>query len=181
MNNPQDRTRQNTKNEQPKLATIRLGFRGDSAAEMFRQRLGRTLRNTCNNVRPRIIFTSTNLVATRTRTPLDLLSTPNVVYQFSCSTCSAQYIGMTERRLGDRVKEHLPQWLSKSTDKISRSSITDHILEFGHDCRIVDCFKILYKTRSRPLLRFIEAIAIKRAKPVLNVMKETDLRLQLLC
>ena len=107
------------------------------------------------------------------------MSTPNVIYQFTCSTCPVQYIGMTERRLGDRVREHLPLWLSHCTDKTSRSSITDHIIEHGHTCKADDCFKILYRARNRRLLRFVEAVAIKRNKPRLNVMKETDLRLQL--
>ena len=169
----------NEADEQTKYAIIRLGFRGDGAAELLRQKLGRTIRNTCENVCPRVIFTSRTLIATQTRDRLNLMSTPNVIYQFTCSTCPVQYIGMTERRLGDRVREHLPLWLSHCTEKTSRSSITDHIIEHGHTCKADDCFKILYRARNRRLLRFVEAVAIKRNKPRLNVMKETDLRLQL--
>ena len=86
---------------------------------------------------------------------------------------------MTERRLGDRAKEHLPAWLLNGTEGNSSSSITDHIHGQKHTCKADDCFKILYRARNRAILRFVEAVAIKRAKPGLNVMKETDLRLQL--
>ena len=71
--------------------------------------------------------------------------------------------------------------MSKKTEdeiEISYSSITDHLHD-KNTCKPDDCFKILYRARNRAILRFVEAVAIKRAKPGLNVMKETDLRLQL--
>ena len=165
--------------ESTKYATMRLQFRGDGAAELLRQRIGRTMRNSCNNVRPRIIFTSKTLIATSTRDQPNLMSTPNVIYQFNCSTCHAQYIGMTERRLSDRVKEHLPNWLKHTTDKTSRSSVTYHIIEHGHSCKPEVCFKILYRARNRRQLRFVEAVAIRLYKPELNVIKDSDLHLKL--
>ena len=165
--------------ESIKYATMGLQFRGDGAAKLFRQRVGRTIRNNCNNVRPRIIFTSRSLIATSTKDRPDLLSTPNVIYQFNCSTCQERYIGMTERRLADRVKEHLPTWLKRTTDGTSRSSITDHIIEQGHSCKPEECFKILYRARNRRILRFVEAVAIRLYKPSLNVVKEFDLHLKL--
>ena len=82
---------------------------------------------------------------------------------------------MTERRLGDRVKEHIP----KNLNRVSRSSITDHILQTGHTCKAEDCFSIIYRARNKNLLRFAEAVAIRMYKPDLNVMKDHDLGLQL--
>ena len=105
--------------------------------------------------------------------------TPKAVYQFTCSTCQARYIGMTERRLQDRVSEHFPKWLTYSSDKVTRTSVTDHMLDYGHACKKTECFTIIYKAQNRRLLRFVEAVAIRIKKPGLNVKRDSDLCLKL--
>ena len=102
----------------------------------------------------------------------------NVVYRFTC-TCGMQYIGLTERRLQDRVREHLPRWLTGTLDGIARSSITEHVLETGHSCRPDSCFEILHRVRSRRMLKFMEAVSIRVNRPCLNVQKIHDFRLKL--
>ena len=77
------------------------------------------------------------------------------------------------------MKEHLPAWLSSEMMKTVRSSVTEHVAYKGHRCTKSDCFRILHKARDRRLLKFVEAIAIMRFKPVLNVQKEMDYQLRL--
>ena len=108
-----------------------------------------------------------------------MLSIPKVVYQFECSICLERYIGMTDRRLGDRGKEHIPAWIYHDLDKDSKSSIANHLKKHRQNCDPVNCFKIIYRARSHRVLRFAEAVAIKRIKPSLNIVKDFDVQLKL--
>ena len=119
------------------------------------------------------------LLPTPSKDRLAVMSTPNVVYQFTCSTCQLQYIGKTARRLEERVKEHLPKWLNGASVGVTKSSITEHIVETGHRCHRDDCFTILHKARHPAMLKFVEAVAIKRLKPALNVQQEMNYHLKL--
>ena len=92
-----------------KPSVFRIPFRGDAAAELFRRKVERTLKLNCKDSNVRMIFTSRPLISTQTKDRLTLMSTPNVVYRFTCGTCSKQYIGLTERHLDDRVREHIPK------------------------------------------------------------------------
>ena len=137
-----------------------------------------TTRN-CRNVRPVIVFTSQALIPTRSKERLTVMSTPNVIYRFTCTVCQKQYIGMTQRRLEDRVKEHMPKFLQCNSDKPIRSSITEHIIAEGHSCQRDDCFEILYKVRERRMLKFLEALAIHKHHPSLNTQMKFDYQVKL--
>ena len=53
---------------------------------------------------------------------------PNVVYCIKCSSCNLLYIGETDRRLGDRIHEHLYDVRNNdSTKPVSR-----HFNSFDH-------------------------------------------------
>ena len=87
----------------------------------------------------------------------------NVIYRINCLSCNAFYIGKTERRLGDRIKEHVGALHKPNL----RSAAADHCLASGHDMdwaniSVIDSDPI----RSRLLAK--ETIAIKKLKPSLN-------------
>ena len=91
-----------------------------------------------------------------------------------------QYIGMTERRLQDRVKEHLPRWLLHDANtKETKSSITEHIMNYDHKCDSNTCFKVLFRCRQQRLLKFTEAVCIRLLKPQLNIQREFQYQLRL--
>ena len=156
-----------------------MPFRGDAAAELFRRKLERSLKDNCREVRLIPTFTSRPLISVQCIDRLPVAASSNVVYLFACITCQQQYIGRTERRSEDRMKQHGPAWLSSEMMQTVRSSVTDHVAYRGHRCTKSDCFRILHKARDRRLLKFVEAIAIMRFKPVLNVQKEMDYQLRL--
>jgi len=164
--------------ERPKVF-LRVQFRGDAAAEIFRRKLERSLKANCRPVKLVIVFTSRPLIATQTKDRLSSMATSNVVYRFTCGTCGMQYIGHTIRRLKDRAGEHLRKRIQKAPDGNYRSSITEHLIKEGHYFDTEKCFEILYHTRTRNLLKFLEAVAIRKFKPALNVQKEFDYKLQL--
>ena len=85
----------------------------------------------------------------------------NVVYQFTCAyNNKISYIGMTTRKLGDRIKEH----------KNARSPIGRHILGCNECCKseLEDRFRILVKDKVYDNLRVAEALKIREFEPVLN-------------
>ena len=137
------------------------------------------MQRNCKDVRVVFVFTSSVLLPTPTKDRLAVMSTSNVVYQFTCNTCQLRYIGKASRRLEERVSEHIPKWLNGTVLKTVRSSITQHIIESGHRCNKNNCFSVLHKAQTPSLLKFFESVAIKRLKPTLNVQQEMDYHLKL--
>ena len=165
--------------ESKKKIFLRMQFRGDSAAELFFRKIKRSLRLNCIPVQPIAIFTSRPLISIQVKDRLPNLTTPNVVYQFTCSSCKEQYIGQTERRLEQRVREHLPQRNMNGLSKSTRSSIADHIISMGHWENDESSFTILHKARNRRSLKFLEAVSIRKLKPQLNTQRDFVLALKL--
>ena len=85
-----------------------------------------------------------------------------VVYQFTCASCGARYIGETNRHFNTRVNEHLFR------DKISH--IFKH-LSASKGCRDkcdISCFKILDHASTYSQLKIKESFHIEQLKPELN-------------
>ena len=102
----------------------------------------------------------------------------NCVYKFTC-ICGSSYIGRTERRAYLRFSEHVPKSLCLKGTTAFNSSITKHLIDTGHKVDITKSFKIINRQNSSILLKFAEAISIKRLKPDLCVQKETVISLSL--
>ena len=165
--------------EPNKKAFLKVQFKGDSASELFRRKLERTMARNCKDVRLVLIFTTNKLLTIQSKENLPRLAKSNVIYEFTCSTCNLQYIGLTHRRLEERIKEHIPKKLVLATEKTMRSSITAHMIEEEHICNRDSCFRIVHKAKNPRLLKFIEAFVIRKSKPKLNVQVEMGYKLQL--
>ena len=85
----------------------------------------------------------------------------------------------TERRLEERIREHLPNNLMSTNYSQKKSSISEHIYNTLHPPNQKDSFSIIFKARDRRTLKFIEAVAISIFKPELNVQQSTDYNLKL--
>ena len=100
--------------------------------------------------------------------PNDLCS--SIVYLFSCSKCSLEYIGSTTRNLTVRVDEH--RGISSRTScplvRPLNSSIREHCNSCSSNFNINN-FKIINKATYNEELRIMESILIKLRKPTLNV------------
>ena len=73
----------------------------------------------------------------------------------------------------------MPKWLTSTTGKIARGSITEHIMDEGHECKRDHCFKIIHKARNRRMLKYMEAVAIMKLKPAVNIQVEFDYKLMI--
>ncbi|KAH9588399.1 hypothetical protein MS3_00000145 [Schistosoma haematobium] len=98
------------------------------------------------------------------------------VYQFKC-VCGHIYIWRSNRYFKIMVCDHVPKWFQKQIesndpirieDKHPSSSIAKHIIETGHKIYLNSAFMVLYKSVKGRILRFIEALSIRRFNPPLQ-------------
>ena len=61
------------------------------------------------------------------KSTFNLLSLSNVIYKINCLTCDEFYVGLTSRRLEQRIKEHLS---IDSSALMRHSSLTGHRIDF---------------------------------------------------
>ena len=89
-----------------------------------------------------------------------------VVYQFSCASCGARYIGESNRHFNTHVNEHL-FW-----DKISH--IFKHLSasKSWRDKCDTSCFKIIDHATTYSQLKIKESFHIEQLKPELNKQVE---------
>ena len=83
--------------------------------------------------------------------PVPVLKRSNVVYQVNCSDCNAFYVGMTTRRLQQRLSEHAGQ---------SCSALYRHASETGHSVQFEDP-QILAMDTFKSKLLIKESLKIK--------------------
>ena len=91
-----------------------------------------------------------------------------LVYKYTCSQCSATYVGESSRHLRTRIAEHrnISPRTSKPYATESKSNIYKHYLETGHEV-VCDDFEVL-ASDSNVNLKVIESIFIHQLKPSLN-------------
>ena len=91
------------------------------------------------------------------------------IYNCTCGSCNASYIGKIFRHMKVRVSEQ--QGLSHRTGKHLKgtlsTSVRDHILDCNHGVAWDD-FKVLGKESNHWLLEIKESLFIKRDRPSLN-------------
>ena len=122
-------------------------------------------------VNPKIVLRNKRTIGTFFRYK-DKLPKPNhsgVVYNYSCASCQASYVGSTYQRLFTRVAQH--QGKSHRTGQMlstpPASSIRDHVLSCN-DPLTIGNFDILAKNSSFPDLRILESLYIHRLRPQIN-------------
>ena len=129
-----------------------LPFCGDSSLKLKRQ-LVRIYRAVAPWISITVVFQPINKLASlsRLKEPVPILKRSNVVYQVNCSDCNAFYIGMTTRRLHQRLSEHASQ---------SASALYRHASETGHSLQY-DEPNILAMDSVRSKLLIKESLKIK--------------------
>ena len=91
------------------------------------------------------------------------------VYNFTCRSCNASYIGKTFRHMKVRVSEH--QGVSPRTGKHLKGTLSTSVRNHMLDCNHVvawDDFKVLGRESNHWLLEIKESLFIKRDRPSLN-------------
>ena len=98
-----------------------------------------------------------------------------IVYKFLCD-CGAAYIGRTSRLLAVRSSEHIPKWLREGRSGTCQTAIAEHLLEC--DCNRASAltrFEVIASCQHGRSMRILEAIFIRRDRPVLCKQKTIEL------
>ena len=93
----------------------------------------------------------------------------NLIYKFSCGSCTACYIGKTYRHFKVRVSEHqgVPPRTGKPVKGTLSTSVRDHMLVCDHKV-VHEDFKFLGNESNIYLLELKEILFSERDKPSLN-------------
>ena len=165
-------------NEHRRPVFLRLPYLGEARSIRIFNNIKRLTFKVFPTARVIIIPTVTKSVYNKTKDKLPACLTPNVVYKFLCD-CGSQYIGRTEKQLGQRVKEHCPGWVLGTDRRRPRSTkeppshITRHLINCQAFSQLHDThFSIIHKTSSKFLNRVLEALEIKKCRPNICVQKD---------
>ena len=112
-----------------KCVILHLPFVGDQGQILHRQ-LKRMLKTVTPWINLRLVFSPVCKLTTLTKIkcPIPIISQSNVVYRINCKECKNFYIGKTNRRLSQRLKEHA----SSESSALTKHSIeSGHIIDFG--------------------------------------------------
>ena len=110
-----------------------------------------------------VYFTTTklrsNLPSLKAIVPKPIRS--HLVYEISCSACCGTYVGQTIRHLDVRIREHM----NKSTP------VGQHFSNCGSSLSLEDV-RILATEQHPKTILALEAVLIRRKKPILNTRDE---------
>ena len=104
---------------------LTLPYCGKNSLKIKRQLLG-MYSTVLPNVDLKIIFKPVWKLQclSKLKSGIPLLSRSKVVYKISCNNCNEFYVGLTTRRLEQRISEHI---------KNDASALYKHAVETGHD------------------------------------------------
>ena len=149
---------------------IKLPFYGH-LSYVIRNKLASTLRSQYPDIKFMFVFTNSFSMAlfckSKDSVPIGLVS--NIIYEFTCSSCKARYIGETTRNLTHRINEHKGRSIrtNKQLTNPSFSAIRSHSLSEDHPFSDND-FSILHRVDTGTDIKTAEAVYIKHMKPELN-------------
>ena len=140
-------------------------------SQIVKTRLTKTLNKHMKFCKLRVIFQTNNRLRNYFRFKDSVHETlkSNLIYKFSCGSCTGSHIGKTYRHFKVRVSEH--QGVSPRTGKPVKgtlsTSVRDHMLVCDHRVLYED-FKFLGNESNKYLLELKESLFIKRDRPSLN-------------
>ena len=149
-----------------------LPFLGKQS-NIIKNKLTKLFSSTNPNVKFKIIFKTgnklVNIFSYKDKSPLHIQSL--VLYEYTCGSCNATYIGKTKRHFKKRMCEHLGiSHLTGKNLKYNNKQVTNvrqHIHDMNH-IGTFDNFKPLGYARNDFELLIKESLLITKLKPTLN-------------
>ena len=133
----------------------------------------RAIRCTFPQLDLRIVFKITYRLGYgfKVKDPVPVGLRSKIVYQYTCHSCNAVYVGKTSRHFCERIHEHLGISVRTGATLLKPpfSAIREHCALSGHN---IDekCFSILDTALSDLDLLMLESLHIYDRKPSLNTM-----------
>ena len=138
----------------PKLKDvyISLPYKGKQSTSL-RQQLINLFANSAPWIKVNTVFTTNNKIGklSKLKCKLPLIKQSHLIYQINCDDCQEFYIGMTNRRLETRIREHKT---NENNALFKHSFLTDHNIIFSNP-------KILTKDNNTFRLQIKETLKIK--------------------
>ena len=182
----QNKRRTNEPDQDDDVTTLYMslpfsGKEAESIVKRSKRRLTKLFKKE-KNVKFSIFFESTKIsFFTSNKDKIPDLSNSNVIYQYCCAGCGAEYVGKTETTLFNRTKEH--GWSQKDSAinkhfktcrgwkeiigllQIFDSDVDEMQLQINS---VRENTKIIRRSKNWLTLAFHESLAIKELKPELN-------------
>ena len=180
---------------------LKLPYKGNSS-ENFPKKVKAAVESTYYSVNVRVIFTTQRMLPSSHKDTLPKISKSAIVYRFTCNRCDSEYIGKSSRPLSDRISEHVPSQIRRSSLYSSNapsraahdhnlrsrklnskqpaipaydiSAVRLHLLE-NPDCAAEyneNCFQVIAQGRSTFHLSVLESVYINLYKPILCRKKD---------
>ena len=145
------------------------------------------------SVEPRVIFTTRQFLPATKKDVLPSHHHSNVIYQFVCH-CDSPYVRRTSQRLKERIKQHVPRYITNPPalnnrqslyrsckantrpQQFHESAIGQHLLD-NAQCALHynnDKFSFLARGRSSFHLSALESTFIKSLNPFLCKQKKSS-------
>lgn len=157
--------------ENPTVKYVKLPFYGH-LSYVIRNKLEKVCKELLPNIKVKFIFSNTFTIQSffKFKDKIPIAFASKVVYEYSCLSCKARYVGETSRNISHRYAEHRGVSIrtGRSLSSPSFSAIRMHAIESDHDFSIND-FKIIDKGNSILDIKILEALYIKHTSPELNV------------
>ncbi len=159
-----------------------IGTKGEQLLRGLKRKLLRCL-NVNVLIRTRITTTKLDML-TNAKDKVPKQNKSNVVYKFTCPKCNINYIGKTDRRLLERVKEQAYKDKESAVNKHLNSCYHTTYLDAKSNKELIEfvltntkIIDVLFKKLEFTTLQ--EALHIKRRKPMLNNGLKASRELQL--
>ena len=98
---------------------LRVPWIGKSSTNLKKE-VQTAVESCCGFVSTRLIFTSKRMLPVARKDVLPTTQKSSVIYEYKCH-CDSRYVGPTSKRLQDRIKQHVPQWLRQQLTRPRRS------------------------------------------------------------
>ena len=145
---------------------IKLPYIG-AKSDFLKRRIREMVEKYCQNkISIKLVFTTCKIgdyFSAKDAVPKMLVS--NVIYKFDCASCSASYVGETERHYFRRMQEHLG--LIKGA---APTAVTKH-LAASANCKannFASSFSLIDNEASMHKRRIMEALYIRDLDPIIN-------------
>ena len=152
------KTHEEVEGPEKKSVIMCLPYLGINSLRMERQ-LKRIISAVCPWISLRVIFKPVHKlsVLSKLKSEYPLLSKSGVVYKVSCGDCNQFYIGMTGRRLGQRMAEHQ----DSSESALNKHVVeTGHHVDFGNPC-VLACDSVTERLYIKEAIKIQELMAYK--------------------
>ena len=156
----QRQNNQPTESEPERTVVLRLPFSGVNSVKIKRQ-ITRLLMAVNPSIHVRFIFVPVYKLSklSKLKCTIPMSSRSGVVYQVNCTDCDDFYVGLTTRRLEQRLKEH---------SESDNSALRRHALETKHEVDYAHP-SILASDQNRTRLYVKESLKIKDLSAYLSL------------